>query len=229
MPLLIGLAGYAGSGKDTAADHLVNAHGFTKIAFADPLREEVAHVWRIPPGEHHMFTDRTLKELPSKQFALALCREGEFAEAIIGERMDQQGGALSYAEIYDILYTPRSPRWILQRWGTDYRRRLTADDYWTKQTARRIEQLLATGANIVVSDVRFDNEAELIRNNDGAIWRLWRQQAVPAGYSHASEQPIYDHLVSKAINNDASVGDLEEQIDALISFMTVRAEEAYPC
>ena len=37
--MIIGLSGYAQSGKDTIANHLVEHHGFTRIAFADPMRE----------------------------------------------------------------------------------------------------------------------------------------------------------------------------------------------
>lgn len=36
--LLIGLVGYAGSGKDEAAKYLVEERGFTRVAFADPLK-----------------------------------------------------------------------------------------------------------------------------------------------------------------------------------------------
>jgi len=37
--LIIGLSGYAGSGKDTAGEILVKHHGFTRVAFADRLKE----------------------------------------------------------------------------------------------------------------------------------------------------------------------------------------------
>lgn len=37
--MIIGLSGYAQTGKDTVAQHLVNEYGFTRIAFADPIRE----------------------------------------------------------------------------------------------------------------------------------------------------------------------------------------------
>src|SRR6266404_2066963 len=36
--MLVGLSGLAGSGKDTAADHLVAKHNFVKVSLADPLK-----------------------------------------------------------------------------------------------------------------------------------------------------------------------------------------------
>ena len=36
--VVIGLSGYASSGKDTVAQFLIEEHGFEKIAFADPIR-----------------------------------------------------------------------------------------------------------------------------------------------------------------------------------------------
>jgi hypothetical protein len=37
--MIIGLTGYAGSGKSTAAQHLVEKHGFTLVKFAGPLKQ----------------------------------------------------------------------------------------------------------------------------------------------------------------------------------------------
>jgi len=39
MTTFIGLSGWAKSGKDTVAQYLVENHGFTRISFADPMRE----------------------------------------------------------------------------------------------------------------------------------------------------------------------------------------------
>ena len=54
--MIIGLTGYKGSGKDTAASHLVEKYGFTRVAFADKLKKSAAacfgrccstrHSWR---------------------------------------------------------------------------------------------------------------------------------------------------------------------------------------
>lgn len=37
--MIIGLSGYAQSGKDTVANYLVKNYGYTKISFADPIRK----------------------------------------------------------------------------------------------------------------------------------------------------------------------------------------------
>ena len=37
--MIIGLSGYAQSGKDTVAKVLIEEYGFTRIAFADKIRE----------------------------------------------------------------------------------------------------------------------------------------------------------------------------------------------
>lgn len=42
--MIVGFAGFGGSGKDTAAEYLAEAHGFNRLSFAARLREYVAEV-----------------------------------------------------------------------------------------------------------------------------------------------------------------------------------------
>jgi hypothetical protein len=58
--VIIGLLGYAQSGKDTVAQVLVEDHGFTRIAFADALREVAYAIDPLIPiqGEHARFYQR---------------------------------------------------------------------------------------------------------------------------------------------------------------------------
>jgi len=66
-PHIIGIAGYAGSGKSTAADILVNEHGFERIKFADGLKNMLRALGltdRAIEGEnkeepHHLLLGRT--------------------------------------------------------------------------------------------------------------------------------------------------------------------------
>ena len=43
--MIIGICGFIGSGKDTAADYLVNSHGFRRESFANSLKDAVAAVF----------------------------------------------------------------------------------------------------------------------------------------------------------------------------------------
>lgn len=45
--MIIGLSGYAQVGKDTIADYLVKKYNFTRVAFADPIREAL---YRLNPN-----------------------------------------------------------------------------------------------------------------------------------------------------------------------------------
>lgn len=51
MNHVIGLAGYAGSGKDTLADYLVREHGYTKLAWAGPLKAGLAAMGLPEPAD----------------------------------------------------------------------------------------------------------------------------------------------------------------------------------
>lgn len=57
--MIILLSGFAGSGKDTFADWLVENRGYKKYAFADELKKEVSEKMNIPLN---YFYDRDLKD-----------------------------------------------------------------------------------------------------------------------------------------------------------------------
>ncbi len=46
-PRIIGLCGDIGSGKDTVAEHLVQMHGYTRLGFADKLKQVAADVYGL--------------------------------------------------------------------------------------------------------------------------------------------------------------------------------------
>ena len=72
------------------------------------------------------------------------------------------------------LDAPRSPRQILQWWGTQYRR-AQHPGYWARILATRVALLQQAGdRRFVITDCRFDNEADTILRMGGCIWQVTR-------------------------------------------------------
>lgn len=107
---IIGICGFIGSGKDTAADYLVNFHEFRRDSFAATLKDAVAAVFGW---------DRELLEGRTKQ-----AREWrEQVDTWWAER-------LKMPEL--------TPRLVLQLWGTEVCRRSFHDDIWIASLESRL-------------------------------------------------------------------------------------------
>jgi hypothetical protein len=81
-----------------------------------------------------------------------------------------------------------SMRHLLQTLGTDWGRQLIHPDVWVMAAARRIEDQLNQGRDVVIEDVRFENEAAFIRDHGGLVVHIERE----TGYSdgHESESGV---------------------------------------
>jgi hypothetical protein len=76
-------------------------------------------------------------------------------------------------------------------------------------------QHLTVGRCVVITDVRFDNEAQAIVNAGGEVWRVerpgWRCLADDAA-THQSEAGVSDHLITRIIDNSGSLDDLRAEL-----------------
>lgn len=167
--ILIGLAGLARCGKDTAAEILSSQLNLHRYAFADPMKRMLEQVF----GDNFVSGDR--------------------------ERIDPISG-VSY-------------RTLMQTLGTEWGRSVQPD-LWTRVAAAKWEwvkegmpwetelgrisnmQLGREELNqgMIISDVRFDNEADWIRSAGGLIIHIRRPGERPVGVDgHVSEQGVTPH------------------------------------
>ena len=58
--MIIGVTGYAQSGKDTVAQFLIDHHGFERVAFADPIREMLYEMDPVIPSNEDVYSLRVL-------------------------------------------------------------------------------------------------------------------------------------------------------------------------
>ena len=74
-----------------------------------------------------------------------------------------------------------TPRWVLQYWGTEVCRKAFHDDIWIAALEARLSR---RSDNTVISDVRFPNEIQSIRNAGGKI--VWvKRGELPSWYGVA--------------------------------------------
>lgn len=202
---IIALTGSAGAGKDTAADILVTHCNFTRLAFADALRAEVQAAFRVPP---ELLTHREAKELPAEALAYISCTDMGFIGAMARHEM-KHDEVLTWRW----LTTRRSPRQILQGWGTEYRRaqRVT---YWLDLLRERINQLHALDGRtrFVITDCRFENEADMVRGMGGVLWQVVRDGLPNVEHGHASATDGSKLDPAVVIYNSGSLHNLREDI-----------------
>lgn len=176
---LIGITGYLRTGKDSVAKLLVDEFGYTKLAFADPLREMAL---AIDPYISLIGVPEGLGLAP-------------FENRLYSELIDMIG--------YETAKSIPDFRRFLQRLGTDGVRNVLGDSTWVDLAVKRARSILRDGGRVVFSDVRFPNEANAIHTLGGAVWRTIRPGY--GGSGHVSETALDDiipDLVLQAENLD---------------------------
>lgn len=181
--MLIGLAGYAQSGKDTFANLLVERHGFVRVAFADALRE---CLYTLDP----MVTVEGLR---------------------LQDLVDDFGWDKVKVDVPEV-------RELLQRFGTEVGRKLIDDDLWVTLAMRRT----LSHSRVVITDVRFPNEAEAIVDAGGIVVRVTRPGTGPVN-GHHSETAMDGWKYHSVVVNDASIEDLHHEARRLVALLTVGA------
>jgi hypothetical protein len=232
---LIGLAAPMRCGKDTVADYLVAQHDFLKFSFSDALYREVAAAYGL--DDESLLRDAETKESDTAQLALSSCRDPEFARAClraVGLRDDELAGA----EVPPFILQWRSPRWVLQMWGTEYRR-AQDPDYWINRANDFIEAFLfayqvaalkdaesRTEADLGVlnvqglvnTSVRFPNELDFIRSRGGEVWHIYRREAEAKHRdTYVSEQRLPVAEPDRELYNNSTIDKLHTAVSILLT------------
>lgn len=172
LPTLIGLSGRKRCGKDTLAAQLIAGHGFVRVAFADPLRNVLSYTNPWLVSTH-----------------------GETAH--LQDLLDRYGGWEGLKA--EDRWTGELRR-LLQELGVGVRS-YVHEDAWADAARTQILQHLERDTPVVVTDVRFLNEVDLIRGLGGVMVRIERSDLPPpTGVDdlHPSETALADPEVLKA-------------------------------
>jgi hypothetical protein len=123
---------------------------------------------------------------------------------------------ISVVKEAEIDWIGKSPRQLLQTLGTEWGRGMVSENIWIDIGMRRIDRLLADGRNVVVTDVRFDNEAAAIKSAGGEVWQIVRGEGCVRGVSmrHASEAGVAQTLVDRVVGNWSTLEKLRQTVAA---------------
>lgn len=245
---IIAISGRMGTGKDTVAE-ILNTHGFVTAALADSLKQTAARIFDY--GERTLFGPSYLRNAVDEraghedywQKVRQNVKEHERTLISLFEGdVDPQIVMGSLHEEIEGFYTKREDlraRYVLQRLGTDWGRRLW-DQVWINQLAIAIDSLrhghtysrfrgvlLHAERNprdaprgVVVTDVRFPNEALAIHAWGGQVyWVDASRRVVPTdSFAHASEPPfeVMKPYVDQVIDNNGSLTALSDEIHRLM-------------
>ncbi|MEU9126608.1 hypothetical protein AB0D08_00595 [Kitasatospora sp. NPDC048540] len=179
--LLIGLSGYSRSGKDSAAQVLVDG-GWRRDAFADRLRTFLLNLNPLVPAHY----DTPPYRLSNLVHAHGWDRAKEL-----------------FPEI----------RSLLQRTGTEAGRAVLGEDIWVDALFRAFRP---EAEALVISDVRFPNEARRVKAAGGVVIRIRRPGVGPLktrdGAVHQSEIALDDWPFDAEVVNDGSLDDLRDKL-----------------
>lgn len=143
---LVGLCGFAGSGKSTVAQYLVREHGYTRISFAAAVKDITAILFQWDRDSLEGTTSDT--------------REWRMQpDPFWSERLGQD-------------WTPRK---ALQFVGTDLCRDHLHQNIWIDLVLAKIQRL-GPDAKVVIDDVRFVNELQALTAAGGHLVVVHRQQ-----------------------------------------------------
>ena len=209
--MIIGFAGKAASGKTSAAKHLLeqSSSNIVILPMAQMLREEVENFIRAVGAEDQVpliygdQDDKIRIFYIDEKRALEQCSVWSNFMAAHQDIQDHPGQSAV------------SVRRILQWWGTEYRR-AQDHDYWTKAWEKKLQEYDLANTHVLVDDVRFVNELNIIKKHGGTFIKIERPGFNGAN-NHSSENSL-DHYSdwTLVIQNDGSLEQFKQQAEVRI-------------
>lgn len=102
-----------------------------------------------------------------------------------------------------------SYRVAAQTLGTEWARKLD-ENFWINLAIQKLDEL--KGKSVCISDVRFDNEAQMIKDRGGYILKIVGRDYNVSNATHASEKGVSSSLVDIEIPNKGSIEELKKSV-----------------
>ena len=186
---IIGLCAKKRSGKDTLAIHMIEKYGYIRYAFADPLKNACREIFLLNDEQ----IDGSLKET-----------------------IDERWGI--------------TPRTMFQKVGTEmFRDKLTevfpdmsliANNLWVYRFKKWYENEIKKNPElkVVITDCRFQNEVDIIKEMGGIIIKIERDNN-NLNDTHSSEKNIDNIKSDYTIKNNSTIKEYYDKMDQMMKII----------
>jgi hypothetical protein len=113
----------------------------------------------------------------------------------------------------------KSPRQMMQTLGTEWGRDCVNQDLWLILAGKKVDEYQNDGYHVAITDVRFENEAEWLRNKGGLIVHIKRGQS--SAVAHVSEAGVQATNEDWVIYNNGPLSNLYHRVE--MAFMKAQA------
>jgi len=103
-----------------------------------------------------------------------------------------------------------STRWAMQTLGTEWRDMIDRE-LWSKIAAARIKEIHGKGRHVVIDDMRFAHEMNVILAMNGITVRIVRPQA-KVSRQHSSEGALCGFEMTETIHNNSTLDALRDRV-----------------
>lgn len=193
MTVLIGLIGNSGTGKDTMADIIAKQYpNVVKRAFAAPVKDVARELFQF--NDEQLYGN--LKDIVDPRWNISP-RE---AFQIIGTNIMQFG-------IYSVM-----PQLLAK---------VPVRHFWVYHF-KMFFQEIKDNQIVIVPDVRFQHDADIIRELGGTLIKINRSINMDeTKYNHLSEQGLNDIIPDYIIENNGSISKFESDIYELMNMIHI--------
>jgi hypothetical protein len=232
--MIISVSGYAGSGKDTVGKiiQLLNCYNTGSITFEETIEDHVHHQWWIEAQ-----SGWAIKKWAGKLKTIASLLTGipvekfedqEFKKTNLGPEWNvlkmkpgkRQDGI--FPKKVDMESVPMTIRDFLQKLGTDGLREGLHTNTWVNALMADYNCVPADRApngwdcsNWIITDTRFPNEANAVKNANGITIRVGRP-GITAVNAHPSETALDHWMFDYTIINDGDISKLTKDVKQIL-------------
>lgn len=203
MPLLVGFVGFAGAGKDTAA----NALPYPKLAFADPLKDAAAGLFGM---DREMLEGATPQARAERELAHPFwAKKGGFFNSASSTNTESSSGRNALIQLGALVRNHFRP------------------DFFLVMLERRIQTCFETQPVVIVKDCRLPNEIACIKAQGGVLIAIqdadhasipWLETATRAAKRLAK--------LGQATRNDLTSEEIQQGVPDPSEFLWLACQDA---